>query len=156
MLRRPSIERTRNGDFAVRLSADERALLQSLPGELRALLRARPDDPSLRRLFPPAYEDDEAEAEYRDLMRAELLEGRRGALETLETTSDRERLTGAELEAWLGALNDLRLVLGTQLDVTEELYERPPDPRDPRAREFAVYGYLTWLQEQVVQALAGR
>jgi Domain of unknown function (DUF2017) len=149
------IERTRAGDFRLRLSDGERELLRALPAELASLLADEPDDPSLRRLFPPAYADDaEDEAEYRRLMRTELLAGRREALRVLEETADRERLDGEELAAWLGALNDLRLVLGTRLGVTEEVYERDLDPQDPRAHELAVYAYLTWLQEHVVEATA--
>ena len=151
---RPPIERTRGGDFRLRLSAGERELLRVLPAELRSLLESDPDDPTLRRLLPTAYEDDDAaEAEYRRLMREELLAGRRSALRLLEETADRERLREEEVHSWLGALNDLRLVLGTKLGVTEELYERAVDPRDPRAHELALYLYLTWLQEELVHAL---
>jgi Domain of unknown function (DUF2017) len=151
----PRIERTREGDLRVRLSQAERDLLRDLPAELRRLLEVNPEDPSARRLFPPAYEgDQDAEQEYRRLMRDELLAGRREALRVLEETADRESLTREELDAWLGALNDLRLVLGTRLGVTEELYEEALDPEDPQARETALYVYLTWLQEQLVEAAA--
>ena len=150
----PPIERTPGGDFRLRLSAGERDLLRALPAELRSLLESDPDDPSLRRLFPPAYENDDAgEDEYQRLMGDELLAGRRRALQLLEETADRERLRQDEVHSWLGALNDLRLVLGTKLGVSEELYERGVDPRDPRAREHAVYLYLAWLQEELVHAL---
>ena len=49
--------------------------------------------------------------------------------------------------------SSLRLALGTQLDVTEDTYSRF-DPEDPHAAELAVYGWLSWLQEEVVHALA--
>jgi hypothetical protein len=49
------------------------------------------------------------------------------------------------------ALNQLRLVLGTRLDVTEDVYETVIDPLDPDASDLAVYLYLTWLQEQFVE-----
>lgn len=151
MFRRP-IEPTPEGDFRLSLSTGERELLRELPSELLALLADEPDDPTLRRLFPPAYEDDAEEAEYRQLMHGELVDGRRQALRVLETTADRERLGENELHAWLGALNDLRLALGTRLGVTEEVYERDLDPRDPQAYDLAVYAYLTWLQEHIVEA----
>jgi Domain of unknown function (DUF2017) len=154
MLHRP-IERTRDGGFRLRLSPEERELLRGLPAQLRSLLEREPDDPSLRRLFPPAYEDDaEGEAEYRRLLHGELLAGHRGALAVLERTAGQERLGRDELEAWLGALNDLRLVLGTRLDVSEEVYEQELDPLDPEASELALYAYLTWLQEHTVAAAA--
>ncbi len=147
------IERTRRGDFRLRLSDGERALLRRLPAELIALLAADPDDPALSRLRPSAYENDpEAEDEYRRLMEGELEAGRREALSLLAETADRDRLTAEELDAWLRALTDLRLALGTRLDVTEEVYERAIDPRDPEAYELSVFAYLSWLQEQAVEA----
>ena len=82
----------------------------------------------------------------------ELLDGRRQALRVIESTVERDLLTAEELESWLTALNDLRLVLGTRLDVTEETYGRWPQRRDPDARERAVYLYLSVLQEEAVQA----
>ncbi|HEX2045190.1 MAG TPA: DUF2017 family protein [Gaiellaceae bacterium] len=154
-MRFPAVERTPAGEFRLRLSGEERRLLRELPGSLRSLLDDEPRDPSLRRLFPPAYEaDEDAEAEYRALVRDELLEGRRAALATLERTAESEVLAEEELHAWLGALNDLRLVLGTRLGVTEETYVEELDPADPRAHELAVYGYLTWLQDELVSAAA--
>ncbi len=71
----------------------------------------------------------------------------------LERTADAERLDESELGAWLGALESLRLALGTRLDVTEETYAEL-DPRDPRSPELALYAWLSWLQEEVIQALA--
>jgi len=147
------IERTRDGDFRLRLSDAERELLRALPGELLALLAVDPGDPTLRRLSPAAYEDDaEAEGEFRRLMQDELMEGRREALRLLAETAARDRLTAEELDAWLRALTDLRLALGTRLEVTEETYEREIDPRDPEAYELSVFAYLSWLQEQAVEA----
>ena len=87
-------------------------------------------------------------------MRGELLEGKLAALEIVEQTVDAERLDEAQLNAWLGALESLRLVLGTQLDVTEATYAAELDPDDPSAPALALYGYLSWLQEQAVEALA--
>ena len=55
MLPKPRITRTRKGEIRLRLPAEEQALLQGLPAQLRALLQEEPDDPALRRLFPPAY-----------------------------------------------------------------------------------------------------
>jgi Domain of unknown function (DUF2017) len=151
---RRAVERTDEGDFRVVLSPEEREILRGLPGELRSLLDEDARNPALRRLFPPAYEDDaEGEEEYRRLLEGELLAGRRKALAVLEETAGRERLAEDELHAWLGALNDLRLVLGTRIGVTEELYEAELDPADPQAAELALYLYLTWLQEELVAAV---
>jgi hypothetical protein len=141
------VKRTRSGRYLLNLSDDERELLRSLPDQLRQLLEQ--DDPSLRRLFPPAYENNpEHDAEYQRLMREDLVERRRASLDTMTRTVDAPELTEEELTGWLGALNDFRLVLGTQLDVTEEdpLIDTP---------EHNLYHYLTYLEDSVVSALAG-
>jgi uncharacterized protein DUF2017 len=148
------IERTGAGEYVLRLTEEERALLRRLPGELRAILEAAPDDPGLRRLFPPAYEDEQDEAAYRELMGGELLEDRRRALQVLGETAEAETLTAEQAQAWLTALNDLRLVLGTRLEVSDEALLEDVPENDPRAPELALYAYLSWLQEQLVEALA--
>jgi Domain of unknown function (DUF2017) len=148
------IARAENGDIVLRLPEHERALLRGIAVSVRDRLAAEDDDPVLRRLFPPAYTDPEREAEYRELTRGQLLTGRERALEVLETTVDRESLSAEEADAWLRALNDMRLVLGTALDVEEDLDWEAIDPENPRAPEYAMYGYLSWIQEQLVEATA--
>ena len=153
MVGRAVVKRTAGGDYELTLSAEERELLRALPSQLRELLGT--GDPSLRRLSPPAYPDDEQqEAEYRDLVGEDLEAQRRRALDVMESTIDAGQLDEEQITAWLAALNDLRLVLGTRLDVTEELYEEGIPERDARAPAFAVYLYLGWLEEQIVAALA--
>ena len=88
-------------------------------------------------------------------MQRELEDGRRQALTLLVETASRDRLTAEELDAWLRALTDLRLALGTRLEVTEDTYDRDIDPRDPAAYELSVFAYLSWLQEQAVEAALG-
>ena len=134
-------ERGEGGGVELRLSRDERSLLAGLVEELRALLDGAPGDPSLRRLFPPAYDEEEDERAYRDLMGGELLGGRRSALDVVAQTLDRERLSTDEADAWLRALNDLRLALGTRLDVKEDTFAEELRRDDPRAPALAVYGY---------------
>jgi hypothetical protein len=147
------ISRDRSGGYTLRLPPEERELLRSLPSQMREVIES--DDPGLRRLFPPAYpEDSEAEDEFRRLMREELLEGKLAALRTVEETAAATSLTGEQLEAWLGAPESLRLYLGTQLDVSEATYEADLDPDDPEAPALALYGYLSWLQEEAVAALS--
>ena len=146
------IERDGDGGYRLRLPAEERDVLRGLPAQLRALLQT--SDPSLERLFPPAYDDAAADDEYGELVRGDLLDGKLEALAVVEETVDAKHLTEEQLEAWLGALESLRLVLGTQLDVSEASYEQELDPDDPRAPALALYGYLSWLQEQAVEALA--
>ena len=150
---RRGIERALDGSFTVRLPREEREVLHDLPGQLHGLLDD--GDATLDRLFPPAYTDDpDAEEEYRHLVGASLLDGKLAALSELERTAHAERLTEAELESWLAALESLRLVLGTQLDISEESYRGGFDPSAPDAPRLALYHWLSWLQEEVVSALA--
>ena len=148
------IEPAPGGGVTVVLPDVERELLQQLRAELVALLETEPGDPSLERLFPPAYEDKRADREYRKLMGDELLAGRRRALDVLEATAGQEQLSAEEAESWLTALNDLRLVLGTRLDVQEDTFLNGLDLKDPRAPELAVYSYLTWLQDALISAVS--
>ena len=95
----------------------------------------------MRRLFPPAYPDDpERDAGYQVLTRDELLEQRLAALDVVERTLDGGDLDTGEMTAWMGTLNSLRLVLGTRLDVDEELPDLDPaDPRRPRTRSTSTW-----------------
>ena len=149
----PKIKRSRDGSYAVSLETWERDLLRTLPAQLRDLLTS--DDPALERLYPPAYvDDDERNDEYQRLMRGDLEQRRRTSLDVMEATIDATTLDEDQLVAWMGAVNDLRLVLGTRLDVSEDPLEDQVDEDDPRAPAFALYGYLGYLQETVVQALS--
>ena len=150
---RRRIARQRGGGYRLRLTQPERDLLQALPGQLMELLET--DDPSLRRLKPPAYGDDaEASAEYTAMVGDDLLEGRRLALATMARTATADRLTEDELGSWLTAINDVRLVLGTRLGVTDDTQGFMPSADDPQAPEWVAYNYLSWLQEEVVAALS--
>jgi hypothetical protein len=146
---------TRDGSFRLNLPPEERNVLRALPAQLRDLLAS--DDPSLVRLFPPAYVDDPVkEAEFRSLVRDDLVARHRDALEVLEHTVDRDKLTEAELVGWSRAINALRLVLGTILDVDEAIdYDTIPDDH-PDAGRYAVYSYLTFLLDTAVTALSDR
>ena len=146
------IQRDVDGKVRLHLQPHEVALLRELLDELETLLED-PEDPALRRLFPPAHTDREHEEQYRSLVGDQLLSGRTKALATVRDTLGRDTLAPDEADAWLRALNDLRLVLGTRLDVTEDLDFEQLDVNDPRGRELAIYGYLSWLQEQLVESL---
>ncbi|MCU1346841.1 MAG: hypothetical protein JWL70_3107 [Acidimicrobiia bacterium] len=149
------IRRNRHGGVDLRLSSDERDLLLSLGPQLRALLTDTPQDPILKRLFPPAYvEDTEAESFYRLLARDELVNRRLANLDNLERAARADKLSPEEALAFLNALNDLRLVLGTRLEVTEDDDPSEIDPSDPEAGLHSVYHYLGWLLELTLEALA--
>jgi hypothetical protein len=147
----------RQGRFELALPPEERSLLASLPGQLVERLGSLSADeelpPALRRLFPVAHpRDAAAEAAYVEVSRADLAEHHREALELLGRTANATELTEDELVGWLAALNDLRLVLGTALDVQED--SELPDPDDPRFSEWLCYRYLTFLEGEVIDALA--
>ena len=155
MLGRRPIEPTSQGTVRLRLSGRERSLIREELADLRARLEGDLDDPALERLFPPAYaEAADDEAEYRRLMRGDLLSGHLESLRVFEETLDKTAIGESEAAAWLGAMNQLRLVLGTELDVTDDTFIDDIDRSDPQARELALYAYLTWLQELLVEAVA--
>lgn len=67
-------------------------------------------------------------------------------------------LTGDECRNWLGALNDLRITIGTRLEVSDEdegeagsLYRLPDS--DPRKPMVMAYLWLGALQETLVETL---
>jgi hypothetical protein len=133
------------------LEPQERALIRQLLGELRQLLALQPDDPRVRRLYPAAYaEEPELEDEYRQLTREELRSGRLAGVDAVEASVDAKSLTADELAAWMQAINALRLVLGTMLDITDDDDELSFSPSDPNARTMALYGYLGGLLDEIV------
>jgi hypothetical protein len=142
--------RRRGDGYRVGLHEGERDLLRQLCAELVGLLGAEGDDPALARLFPRPYRDDEAAAEFERLVRPELEEGKLAALRATAETAGASLLDEETAQTWLRALNDLRLVLGTRLDVRE-------DDGVGRLREpgYAEYVWLTWLEGELVEALAG-
>jgi hypothetical protein len=166
------------GGFKVTLSANEVSLLRRLMEQLLELIgelprgdpglaelgisenSAAPDDPVLARLFPDGYaEDAESATEFRRYSESSLRDGKREAAEVvLRSVRDEGEITldadGAQ--AWLRALNDARLALGTRLEITEESYERMDelDWSDPRYVMFSTYDWLTFLQESLVRALS--
>ena len=142
-----------DGRYRLALTPDERELLRELLIDLRRGIDA--DDAEVARLFPPAFPDDPAAtAEYARLVRDELVDGRLQALKTVEDAlAGADRLDQEQAEAWCGVLNDLRLVLGERLGVTEDVELERLARRDP---EWALYAWLTWQHGSAVDALASR
>ena len=148
------IKRTRSGQFEVKLSADEREVLRGLPTQMRDALQLGKNDPAVARLNPQAcLDDEEVDAEFHRLMDEDLNDGRLAALAVFENTVDNDRLDEEEALAWLRAVNDVRLLLGTRLDVGEDPAQRRVPPEDPRAPGFALYDYLSLLTQELVEAL---
>jgi hypothetical protein len=148
------IKRTRSGAFELRLSPEERDVLRGLPAQMRDALELGNSDPAVARLNPSACLDDaEVDAEYHQMMDGDLNAGRLQALDAFEATVDASRLDEEEALAWMRAINDLRLLLGTRLDVSEDPGQRHVDADDPRAPGFALYDYLSLLTQELVEAL---
>jgi hypothetical protein len=148
--------RTRRGDFELKLEPQERDVLRALPDQLRELIQHEDptSDPAMARLYPAAYPDDPIQnLEYERLAVDELTSHRLSSIDAMEGSIDADRLTEELLLSWLAVLNDLRLVLGTRLDLTEETTEDDFEPDDPRAAVYALYGYLTWLVDAIVRVL---
>ena len=150
---RSRIRRSVDGTVQLDLADEERALLGDLATDLRVLLQEEPSDPALRRLFPPAHDDETMERGYRELTRDGLVSGRERSLDLVVETAGRDTLSAEEADGWLRALNDARLVLGTRLDVKEDFDWDELDARTPRGQQLALYAYLSWIQEQLVDAL---
>jgi hypothetical protein len=147
---------SRHGRYVLRLDDRERELIRELLGELRALLALGADDPRVRRLYPAAYADDaEQQAEYRRMTHEDLQVGRLASVDAVEASVDAEELSEEQLTAWMQAVNSLRLVLGTMLDITEDDQEPAFDPSDPDARTQALYGYLGALLDEIVDVQLG-
>ena len=120
-----------------------------------------PADPVLARLLPDAYQDDpEAAGEFRKYTESSLREAKKyfaqTLLETLPPKGGRVKLTADQARDWVRALNDVRLMFGVRLEVTEDFEEQLTslDPKDPRVAAFQVYGWLGEVQESLVRAIA--
>lgn len=153
----PPIERVRDG-FAFNIGDDERQLVARLLTELSQLLMGESDDPRLIRIFPPAYhlaDDAEADAEYQRLMREDLVASRLSGISTVNAALEAPGPVGEEaMVAFVQAINGLRLVLGTMLDVGEDHDPDDIDDDDPRIGEHHLYNFLSWLLDWGVRALS--
>ncbi|AZM53501.1 DUF2017 domain-containing protein [Streptomyces sp. WAC 01529] len=139
-----------------------------------------PTDPVMQRLLPDAYggpgsetgdiaQDDELRAysaEFRRFTENDLRAKKRDdalvvirSLDSMASSGEGGavlKLSVEESRHWLGALNDLRLAIGTRLEVTDEddadLLYRLPDS-DPRKPMVMAYLWLGGLQETLVGTL---
>jgi Domain of unknown function (DUF2017) len=120
-----------------------------------------PDDPILARLLPDAYRDDEAASgEFRRYTEHSLRAGKVAAaqtvLDTLPEGGGRVLLTEDQAQAWLRSLNDVRIALGTKLDVTEDRdqFLDLAEQGDEDAAALWIYDWLSLLQSTLVQAVS--
>ena len=142
---------TRDGSITVRVDETLRELLGSLADQLRELLLVDDSD-ELRRLYPTAYPDDaELQAGFDSMVHDQLLMARLEGIDTVEETLHSEELTVDQADAWLSTINQIRLVLGTRLDVSED--DDPIiDEDDPNAQAHVVYQVMSHVLEDLTVA----
>ena len=143
------------GAMEVDLHDSIRDLLDGLCDQLEQLLqRENPaSDPAMARLFPAAYPDDPLrELEFERMTGDDLTRGRLASLQTVRASLRAELLDQEQSLAWLGTLNDLRLVLGSRLDVTEESTAADFSDADDAAT-FQIYQLLGGLQGRLLFAM---
>jgi Domain of unknown function (DUF2017) len=146
--------------------ADE---LEEITG-IRAGNPQRPQDATMRRLLPDFFRSERSHpagsaaaeslnAALRSLHEPEIIEAKREACErmlrTMPAGGGRFELTGDDANAWISAVNDIRLALGTMLGIGPGGPEPVPDDH-PMAGHHDVYQWLTVMQEYLVLALMGR
>jgi hypothetical protein len=155
--------RTRGDALVARLDPAEAGVLGMLLDQLEMLLDSEDavGDPVLARLLPEGNRGDaEAAAEYRELTESSLRSGKADDLAMVRASlpdgGGDVVLDADQAAAWLRSSNDLRLALGTRLDISEDS-EPPLDVVDEESQQLAVYYWLTALQGSLVDALvAGR
>jgi hypothetical protein len=121
----------------------------------------------MKRLLPDFYRSptdhpagssatDSLNSALRSLHEPEIIAAKREAaqrlLETVPNGGGRFELTESDANAWAAAVNDVRLALGTMLDIGPEGPDRL-SPEHPMAGHFDVYQWLTVLQEYLVLGL---
>lgn len=180
-------ERAEGGRFTVTLDEVERGLITSLATQLLDLVTpphsatsddplaaivgnmdepvAAPDDVALARLFPDAYRDDpESAQDFRRFtehdLRLEKCARARSVQDSIVTNDEGDATFVVDEESaliWLGFLNDVRLILGTRLGITEDWQEglESMSVSDPRIGLFHLYDWLTYIQETLIQSLTG-
>ena len=149
----------RGGVIVARLDAAETGVLGLLLDQLEQLLETEDvrDDPVVTRLLPDGHRGDAAiAADYREMTESALRSGKTDDLAMVRATlpdgGGELRLDADQASAWLRTSNDLRLALGTRLDITEDT-EPPDDVTSEEEQQLAVYYWLTGLQGSLVDAL---
>ncbi len=148
-----SFRRNGDGTFSITIPAQERQLLVQLVPQMRELIEQ--NDSLTWRLFPNPYPEHEKAAEqYQELIGDELRQKHIAALDTVEQTLDEKRLTEDQMVSWMHAVNELRLVIGTRLEVSEET-ELDDYVGDSERSLFATFSYLGYMLENIVTAISG-
>ena len=177
----PGFTRHGKNDYVANFSPSEKEVLINLVQQIIELLGERmdnhsedplavmvgitshdspPEDEVLLRLLPNAYSDQVEAAEFRRY--TELTLRAKKSVNAVSMHKDLMNSTDGCIDidhqganAWLGAMNDIRLALGVRLKVVSNSYEELEilAPDDPMRGVYAVYSWLGWLQESLIQAL---
>lgn len=138
----------------------EADVLRNLVDDLKLLLKAdvAEPDPVVERLFPPAYDDPDDQRAYSELIGGELRSTKLQMVEVVEKALGARGPVAAtlapdEADPWLACLADLRLAIGTRLEVTEEDMAREVDPVDANASAMLVLHWLSYLQGSLLESL---
>lgn len=146
------------GDLNVVFDPEETALLTQLLTELELVVGEGPgSDPIRARLYPDAYESQEEQSSYEELVGDQLRDQKLRIVRDVRAglTDGAAVLDTDAIQAWLVVLTDLRLAIGTRLGVTEEVMGRDLDPEDPDAPALSVLHWLGWVQESMLSHLTG-
>jgi hypothetical protein len=119
-----------------------------------------PDDEVLLRLLPNAYADQVDASEFRRYTESTLRQKKQAHAMAMRmhlkaAVDGVVELDHESANAWLGAMNDVRLALGVRLKVEENTHHELEllAPDDPMRGVYAVYSWLGWLQESLIDAL---
>jgi len=129
-----------------------------------------PQDDTMKRLLPDFYRPatdhpagsgaaESLNGALRGLHEPAIIDAKRQAaqclLDTVPQGGGKFELTEDDAQAWASAVNDVRLALGTMLDIGSDGPERLPNDH-PMAGHLDVYQWLTVLQEYLVLSLMSR
>jgi len=119
-----------------------------------------PEDDVLHRLLPNAYADSVDSSEFRRYTESTLRAKKQAhaIVMRIHLKSSEDGIVDLDHDnanAWLGAINDIRLALGVRLKVESNSHEHLEilAPDDPLRGVYAVYTWLGWLQESLLAAL---
>jgi len=129
-----------------------------------------PEDDTMKRLLPDFYKPQtehpagSAAAEslnsaLRGLHEPDIIDAKRQAahrlLDTVPPKGGKFEITEEDGHCWAAAVNDVRLALGTMLDIGPNGPDQLPSDH-PMAGHLDVYQWLTVLQEYLILGLMGR
>ena len=129
-----------------------------------------PEDETMKRLLPDFYRSptdhpagsgpaESLNGALRSLHEPAIIDAKREAAQCVLTTlpegGGKFELAEDDAHSWAAAVNDVRLALGTMLEIGPDWPDHLP-PEHPMAGHLDVYQWLTALQEYLVLGLMGK